>query len=180
MNEGKVISQKKVYKAKLFEVREEELILPNGKKRLYSIVERQPVVVIFPLDHSLKLYLISQYRYLFKKKILEAVAGHMDKNEIPLEAAKRELKEETGITAFQWEEIARVESSASVIRSKLHLFIARDLEKGQASPSESEQIELVKLSINDAVKKVLIGEINNASTMIGILLLDKMRKEKTL
>ncbi len=180
MDEYKVISQKKIYKTKLFEVREEELLLPNGKTRRYNTVERRPTVVVFPIGYSYELYLIYEYRYLFNKRILEAVAGHIDEGEMPLAAAKRELKEETGLSASQWEEITKVETSVSVIRSLFYIFMARELQEGIATPSQGEEIELVKISLAEAVEKVMLGEINNAPTMIGILLLDKMRKEKVL
>lgn len=181
MKKWEVISQNTIYKTKLFDVKEEEIILPNGHKRTYSVVERRPVAVIFPLvDYSLKLYLISQYRYLFEKNILEAVAGHIDKKESPLEAAKRELKEEAGISAQQWEEMIRIENSASVIKSTVHLFVARGLYEGKPNPEEGEEIKVVKMPLEEAVSKVLLGEINNSSTVIGILLLDKMRREGTL
>ena len=179
-NRWGVISQKTVYKAKLFEVKEQKVLLPDNKKHVYEIVERRPTVNIFPLDDKYDLYLISQYRYMFKKRILEAVAGHVDENETSLAAGKRELKEEVGMSAFHWEEIARIETAASVIKSTSHLFLARDLGQGNAEPEQGEDITLVKLSLNEAVAKVMSGEINNAATMIGILILDKLRSEKKL
>ena len=180
MDKWKVISQKSVYKARFFEVKEEEVLLPNNKKHTLATVERRPTVNVFPLTDTNDLYLISEYRQMFKKRILEAVSGHIDKDESSLAAGKRELKEEVGMSAYQWEEIARIEKSASVIKETSHLFLARDLELGKPEPEEGEDITLVKLSLNDAAAKVMSGEINNAATMIGILILDKLRSEKKL
>lgn len=176
----KIGAEKVVYKAKLFEVKEQEVLLPGNKKIIYSTVERRSTVNIFPLTETDDLYLISEYRQLFKKNILGAIAGHIDDNETSLAAGKRELKEEVGISAFHWEEIARVEKSASVIKETSHFFLARDLEHGNPEPEEGENITLVKLSLNEAVAKVMSGEIKTAATMIGILMLDKLRSEKKL
>lgn len=176
----KIVAEKIVYKARLFEVKEQEVLLPNNKKHIYATVERRPTVNIFPLTDKYELYLISQYRYMFKKRILEAVAGHIDDNETSLVAAKRELREEIGMLASQWEEIARIQKSASVIKETSHIFLARDLEEGKPSPTEGEDIVLVKLPLNEAVAKVMMGEINHSATMVGIFMLDRLRMEKKL
>ena len=177
MNRWKIKSQNIVFSQRLFKVKKQKILLPNGKEREYSIVERRAISVIFPISDKLELYLISQFRYLFDKTILEAVAGHVDDGETPLKAAKRELKEETGITALDWKEILEFETSASVIRSNVHIFLAKGIKIGKPNPEEGEEIELVKMSIENAIKKVLSGEITTAPTIIGILLLDKMFKE---
>src|SRR3989338_5846318 len=124
MNRWKIKSQNIVFSQRLFELIKQKILLPNGKEREYSIVQRRPISVIFPLSGKHELYLISQFRYLFDKKILEAVAGHIDDGETPLESAKRELKEETGLMASNWSEILEVETSASVIKSIVHIFLA--------------------------------------------------------
>src|SRR3989344_7514089 len=140
MNRWKIKSQNIVFSQRLFKVKEQKILLPNGKERKYSVVERQPISVIFPISEKLDLYLISQFRYLFDKTILEAVAGHVDDGETPLKAAKRELKEETGITALDWKEILEFETSASVIRSSVHIFLAKGIKVGKPNPEEGEKI----------------------------------------
>lgn len=179
-NNLKIISQKTVYKAKLFEVKEQKVLLPDNKKHIYTIVERNPTVNVFPLTDKYELYLISQYRHMFGKRVLEAVAGHIEKNETTLSAAKRELKEEIGMSASQWEEIARIQKSASVIKETSYIFLARDLEEGEAHPNEREDINMIKLSLAEAVGKVMSGEINHAATMVGVLMLDYLKREKKL
>ena len=180
MNQWKIISQKSILKGKFFEVKEQEVLLPDKSKHKYEIVERRSTVNIFPLTDKYDLYLISQYRHLFKKRMLEAVAGHIERNETSLTAAKRELKEEVGMSGSQWEEIARIQTAASVIKHTAHLFIARDLEEGEPNPDAGEDIMLVKLSLEEAVEKVMTGEIDLAPTMIGILLLNKLRSDEKL
>lgn len=178
MNEPKIISEKTILKTPLFDVKKIELVLHTGSKRTHYVAERMPVVSVFPITDDYQIYLISQYRYLLKKVIFEAVAGYIEKNESPLAAAKRELKEETGITAIQWEELARVETSASGFRTKVHIFLAKGLELGKPEPTEDEEIILHKMPLNEAVEMIESGKIDHVTTMAGILLLDKLRRNK--
>ncbi len=177
---SKIVSQKTAFKAKLFTVEELKLQRPNKKEKIHHIARRNPTVTVFPLTNSYELYLVSQYRYMLEKKTLEAMAGFIDTGETSVQAAKRELIEETGISANQWEELSRIELAGSVFRAQAHLFLAKDLTFGQAKPEEDEDIEVIKMSLQEAVAKVMSGEINHSASMIGILMLDKLRKEKKL
>lgn len=172
-----ITAKKSIYESKLFKVEEEEIVLPNGKKKIYDFVERIPTVIVFPVTPDYEVYLISEYRTLHKKRVIEAVAGHVDKGENPLETAKRELKEEIGLSGVIWEQLAQIKAAGSVIKSDMSLFMVKDLEIGKPNPEEGEDIILLKMPLGEAVKKVMIGEINIASAVIGILLLDKLRSE---
>lgn len=180
MTQWKLTSQKTILRTKLFNVKEIEFENKKGKKKIHHQAERVPIVSVFPLTDTYEIYLISQYRYMLDKTVLEAVAGHVEKKETTIMAAKRELKEEAGITSHQLEEIARIEMAGSVFRSKNHLFLAKGLEIGDNKPEDDEQISIVKMPLTIAVEKVMTGEINHASSMIGILLLDKLISQKKL
>lgn len=180
MSNWKIISRKNLINSKFFEVEKEKVKLPNGNIHIYETVIRRPTVMIIPLTNDYELYLIRQYRHMLNDYAIEFAAGHIDDGEKALFTAKRELKEETGLTARHWEEIGRVEGSASVIQSKLHYFLAKELEEGESEPEEGEEIELIKISFKKAVEMVLSGKINNLPTMYGILLLEKLVKEKRL
>jgi len=117
---------------------------------------------------------------MLDKVVLEAVSGYVDKKETTIAAAKRELKEESGMEAGQLEEIARIEMAGSVFKSKGHLFLAKGLEIGENKPEEDEEISIVKIPLSMAVEKVMVGEINHSATVIGILMLDRLRMEKKL
>jgi|SRR3989344_4767575 len=180
MNQWKIASQKLVFKGELFDVKEINFVDKSGKKKIHHVVERDPIVSIFPLTDSYEIYLVSQYRYMLKRTTIEAVAGYVEKKETSLSAAKRELMEETGIEAMQWEEISRVEMAASVFKGKMHLFLAKELEIPVIPYENEEEITLVKIPLSDAVKKVMDGAINHSASMIGILMLDMLRIQKKL
>lgn len=180
MSHIKIVSEKTIFKAKLFDVYETEIVLPNGEKRIHHNAKRHPTVTVFPLTQAYDIYLVSQYRYLHKKVTIEAMAGFIDSGETSLQAAKRELKEETGLTATHWEELARAEFAASVFKGTAHLFLAKGLEPGESNPEPGEEITIIKMSLEDAVKKVILGEINHSASMIGILMLDRLRRKKKL
>ncbi len=175
------VTSKSVFNAKLFHVEEEELIYPSGKKAIHHTAKRKPVVVMFPLTENNELVLVSEYRYMFDKTVIAASAGFMDKEgEMPLQTAKRELREELGIQASQWEQLAKVELASSVFYGQAYLFLARDLEFSKQELEEDEEIEMVKLSIEEAVAKVMTGEITNSASIIGILMIDRLKREKKL
>lgn len=182
MTHNKILSEKTTFKGEenTFDVKKIELEFPNKKRATHYIAERVPVSVVLPLTPKYEIYLISQYRYLLKKTILEAVSGRIDKGENALEAAKRELLEEAGIIAGSIEELNRIELASSFFRAKVSLFLARDLEVLSQKLEDSEQIEVIKMPLSEAVKKVMDGEIQAASAIIGILMLDKLKREKKL
>src|SRR5690348_13464057 len=107
----RVISQKTVFQAKLFHV-EELTFEENGKTSFHHNVIRHSTVSVFPLTDSYEIYLISQYRSLYASILYEATAGFVNDKEDPLSAAKRELKEETGIIAKRWIKLADVHTAA--------------------------------------------------------------------
>ena len=115
---------------------------------------------------------------MLEKTTLEAVAGIIEGNESPLETAQKELREEAGITAKDLKQIAVIDAGGSFFKTASYLFAAKGLTFGEPEPEDIEEgIETVKLSLDEAVDRVFSGEITTASTVIGILMLDKMRKE---
>lgn len=176
----KVLSSKTIFRAKLFEVKELTMNFTSSNEKIFHQVDGNPTVAIFPLTDRNEIYLIDQYRYMFGSRVLGAIAGHVDQGENALAAAKRELKEETGIEAQQWELFAKVENSRSVIRAQIYMYLAKNLEIGISEPELGEDITLVKLPLQEAVDKVLNGQIYHSPSMAGILILAELRRRKQL
>ena len=90
-------------------------------------------------------------------------------DEEPLETAKRELLEETGLTAHKWTDLGRIHTSNSVTDEEGFLFLAEELEQGKSSPEETEQLKIKKISLRQAVQEVMDGLITDSLSIAGIL-----------
>lgn len=180
MDKQKILSSKKVFSAKLFDVNELEIEFPNGKRVTHHVVERRPVVYIFPLTRKYELYFAAEYNYNTDDIVMQTPAGFIEEGENALQAAKRELEEETGILARHWEALPTLEYAKSSLNAKAYLYVATVLEIAMAKPEETENIKIVKMPLKEAVKKVLNGEIRKAAVVAGILLLDKLKFEGKL
>jgi 8-oxo-dGTP pyrophosphatase MutT (NUDIX family) len=181
MQHTKIISQKTIYKNNFIKLLETELRLPNNKIFIHADIEREPAVSVFPITDTYDLYFVAQYRYMLARVTLEAVAGIIEQGLSPLETAKKELHEEAGISAAEFVPLITVDAAGSFFKTKSHIFVAKDLTFGESSPEDSEEgIKLVKLSLDSALEKIFSGEISTSATVIGVLLLDKMRREGKL
>lgn len=172
----RIISKKDIFVDKYFNLVENTVDFGSGLVRKHVDIYRKPAVSVFPINSSYEIFLIKQYRYLLKEEVIEAVAGIIDEGESILEAARRELSEEVGIVAKNIKELKNVSIAGSFIKINQHLILARDLTFGDSAPEETEEIEMIKMSLDEAVEKVLSGEIYTSSSMLGILILDKMRQ----
>lgn len=180
MSKQKILSSKKVFSAKLFDVHEEVLQDHHNKEHTFRTVYTKSTASVIPITPKGEIYLIKQYRYLFGEYMLGIVSGFIEDNETPLQAAKRELKEEAGIEASQWEQIAKLTVMRSVVKHYVNMFIAKDLEISHPELQDEEDIELVKMSLEEAVKRVMSGEIYHSSSVTGILLLNELKRKKQL
>lgn len=171
----KILSSKNVFQSKFFRVIRAE-IERNGKRFTKDLLERNDTVIILPITNSGEIYMIMQYRDSYGKSFIELPAGNMEHNDSPLESAKRELNEETGLTANNWQHISTFITSAN-IKGLVHVFAASDLEKGQQALEEDEEIKILKVPINEAIRKIETGEIQATAFVSALLLFDKLRKE---
>lgn len=177
MDHAKDISSKQLLEAPLFTVVEDTVQLSTGNTITYKNVLRKPTIDVFPITDTYDIYLIKQYRQLYKRVILEAIAGFIEDGETPEEAAKRELQEESGIQARELTEIGQLYLSGSVIKAQAYIYLAKGLDIGKATPEEDEEIEVVKMSLDEAVTQVLTGEIITSVTAAGILMIASLRQQ---
>lgn len=120
-----------------------------------------------------QILLVRQYRFPARKFLWELPAGRKDCGESALSGAKRELKEETGVTARRWKHAFRFWASPGFLAETMDIFLARDLEIGEATPEEDENIEARFVPLRRAQRMVISGEIEDAKTMTGVLWLSR-------
>jgi ADP-ribose pyrophosphatase len=148
-----------VFTGKIFEV-----VRQDG----WEIVEHRDAVAIVPVSEG-QVTLVRQLRAAVGGKVLELPAGLLEDGETPLESARRELREETGLHGGEWVEVAAFFTSPGFTDEKIHLFIATGLEQGEASPEETEELELVRVPLDQVPS--LLDEVEDAKTLAGLLLL---------
>jgi ADP-ribose pyrophosphatase len=161
-------SSSQKFKNDFFEVVEDKVITPDGKEGEYATVQLKPGVCILAIDDEKNVYLTEQFRYAIGGDSLEVIAGGMDEGDA-LENAKRETKEEMGIEAEEWLELGTVETDTSMIHSPAHFFVARKLKFKEPDREGVEVMKPVKMPFDEAVEKVLNGEIKHALSCVLIL-----------
>jgi len=126
-------------------------------------------VAIVAVDRDEQLTLVRQPRIGAGGPLVELPAGMLDPGESPLDCARRELREETGLHGGDWVELASFYTSPGYCDERLHLFLATGLEQGEAAPEATEEIELVRLPLGEVAG--LVAEVEDAKTLGGLLLL---------
>ncbi len=131
------------------------------------------------MDHDGMIYMVRQFRYVLGQYSLEIPEGGGLPQFETLWSAKRELKEETGLEAGHWEKLLEMHLSNSVSDEYAIVYLATDLVQGDADPEETEDIEVIKISLDDAYQKILTAEITDAITVAALLQL-KIKKMEGL
>ena len=159
-----------VFENPWMEVRVDHVINPGGGENQYGWVHfKNRAVAILPLDEAGNTWLVGQQRYTLGEYHWELPMGGAPLDEPPIEAAKRELKEETGLEARTWHTLMKLHTSNSITDEVGYVYVAQDLTQGETSFEETEDLEILKLPLADAAAMVNAGEITDAISVAGIL-----------
>jgi 8-oxo-dGTP pyrophosphatase MutT (NUDIX family) len=175
-NPWTTLSVRKVYDNRWLALWEERCLDPSGKPALYGKVSmHNKAVGIIPIAGNGDTWLVGQYRYCLDEYSWEIPMGGAPHHLPVLESAKRELKEETGLTAGRWQQILFVHTSNSVTDEEGYVFTAEDLREGETEFESTEKIEIRRLPARDAVAMAMRGEITDAISIAGLLKLAALR-----
>ena len=166
----KLISAKEVYSCGLFRVTEEHAVDPSGHEIRRSIVRHMGSAVVLAVDAKKRVMLVRQYRLPAAGYLWELPAGKIDPGENALQAAKRELKEETGLRARKWKKLVSYFASPGFVAEKMNLFLATGLQSGEATPMDDERIEQRWFTRAELERLIAAGKIEDGKTLIGYLL----------
>ncbi|AFL84975.1 NTP pyrophosphohydrolase [Belliella baltica DSM 15883] len=168
-------NSKTIYENAWIKLEHHDVVIPSGKDGVYGkVCFKNKAIGIIPIDKEGNTWLVGQYRYTLNAYSLEIPMGGGPINEDFLDSAKRELKEETGLTAEKWTKIMTIHTSNSVTDEEGFIYLAEELTKGETEFEETEQLEIVKLPLSLAVQKVMEGEITDAISIAGLLKVAKM------
>jgi ADP-ribose pyrophosphatase len=163
----KLISSTEIQRTPIFWVTLDRAIDPGGFEIKRAIVQHSGSAVMMPVDDRGRILLVKQYRLPARAYLWELPAGRLDKGETPLQAAKRELREETGYSANKWRKIATFFPSPGFLAEKMTIFLATGLLQGKSEPMEDERIEVGWFSARQVAEMLDAGKIIDAKTMIG-------------
>ncbi len=152
-------------------LRVDEVLLSDGRRSQREIVEARGAVGIVAVDADRNLLLVRQFRKPVEREIWEIPAGTLEAGEPPLECAQRELAEETGYRAETMEPMVSFYTSPGFCDEEMHLFLARHLAPGPQSLEDDESLKVSKVPLSRALEMIQTGEIADAKTLVGILLL---------
>ena len=154
--------------SKIVTLSEEQITLPNGIEVEYQFVHHPGGSAIVALNDKGEIALLRHYRPVASDWLWELPAGKRDDDEEPLLTAQRELAEEAGFEATQWQELGAIHSSPGVFTEVIHLYLATGLKEVGSHPDEDELFELHWLPLARAMAMAQSGEISDAKTIVGV------------
>lgn len=181
----RIVDSTIVHRGHYLEVRVETTERADGSRHRRDVVRHPGAVAVVALDEADRLLLVRQWRQPAGRSLLEIPAGTLDRDPVtgaledPELASRRELEEETGYRADSWEKLGTFWTAPGFASELMHLYLATDLVAagpGRLTPDADEVLELVRLPVADALAAAERGDVHDAKTMIGILLLGRRQR----
>ena len=169
MLKPKVVASTPAHDGRVIKVSTERLRYSNGREYDFDYVRHPGAAAVVAIDGANRVCLVRQYRHGIEDFLWEIPAGKLDAGEPPEVCAVRELQEETGVSAKRWTPLGLYIPAPSIFTELIHLYLARDLNLGAASPDADEELELKWLPLDQAIGHVLRGEWNDGKTAMALL-----------
>ena len=174
------IKRKEIFKGKVLHVVKDTVKLPNGEEATREFCLHVGAVCVIPLLSDGTVIMERQYRYAHSRVFLEIPAGKLDsKSEDPLEAAKRELREETGAIAGKYTHLGKFVSTPALVDEVIDMYLAEDITFTERELDEDEFLDVEKIPLKRLYDMVMSGEIQDAKTQTAVLKVWQMRKQTT-
>lgn len=165
----KRISGETVFDGKIMHVRRDVVELSDGSETFREVVDHSGGVCVLALDDENRVLTVRQFRYPFEQVLQEIPAGKLERGEDPDEAAKRELREETGAVAGRMERLGEIYPTPAYCGEIIRMYLARGLVFGENDLDEGEFLDVVRVPFDELVEKVMTGEIRDAKTVVAVL-----------
>jgi ADP-ribose pyrophosphatase len=157
------------FRGRVITVNVEQVTLPNGRRAALEIVHHPGGAAIAAIDAQQRICILRQFRHAGGGWLWELPAGKLEPGEPPLLTAQRELVEEAGVQASEWQSLGRILSSPGVFTEVIHLFLAQHLAPCPQAHEDHEVIEVHWIPLAEAWQRAVGGEFNDAKTVIGIV-----------
>jgi len=167
------IGREKIYHGRAFDVYQVRLRMPDDDIKTYDLVQHNRAVVILPQDETGCLIFVKQYRVGAAGTLLELPAGVLEKDEEPETCARREIREETGMAAKQWEKLGEMYIAPGYCTEYQYVYLASNLQAAPLEADSDEFIEIVRIPIVKVYEMVEAGRINDGKTLAALMLARK-------
>lgn len=172
--EEKNISSRLIYEGKIVSLKVDDVRLPDGNNGFREYVKHPGAAAVLAITDEKNVVLVRQYRYPVQQELVEIPAGKLESGEDPLECAQRELEEETGYQAKNFELLAKYYPNVGYSTEILYLYLATDLQKTYSQPEQEEFLEVVEYD-RDKIKKILNKQtFIDSKTLIAFLFLQQL------
>jgi ADP-ribose pyrophosphatase len=168
MQKPQLVDSQPAHNGRVVQISTHRLRFSNGREYDTDYVRHPGAAAVVAIDGADRVCLVRQYRHAVDEFLWEIPAGKLDPGEAPEICAVRELQEETGIAAKDWRAMGIYIPAPSLFTELIHLYLARDLTVGAASPDADEELELQWMPLAEAVGKVLRGEWNDGKTALAL------------
>jgi len=163
------------YDGAFLKVQKDTVRLPNGQPAIREYIRHPGAVVILPMFEDGSILLERQFRYPLDRVFIEFPAGKIDPGEAPLACAKRELLEETGYTAREWQFVCTIHNAIAYADEHLDIYLARGLTAGERKLDEEEFLDVFRASADELLAWIKEGKVSDVKTIIGAFWLEKIR-----